>query len=114
MYPLTSEQKGDYAAGLKFASDLFRAFKQKNIDEGINGAQALWLHHRMRALDVSYPGATPMTVDIMNMSLSGDIVTSCLALIYCTPDDMSQTWHWFSSERKSWLIAQMKQFLGWP
>lgn len=114
MYPLTSEQKGDYAAGLKFASDLFRAFKQKNIDEGINGAQALWLHHRMRALEISYPGQPLMTVDIMNMSLSGDIVTSCLALIYCQPDDMTETRHWFSAERKAWLITQMKAFLGWP
>jgi hypothetical protein len=114
MYPMTDSQKGDYLSNVEFARNLFMQFKQKNKDEGITGPQALWMHHRVRALSVSFPNMTPTTQDIINMGASGDIETACLCLMYCVPDDMSQPYHWLSAERISWLVSRMKTHLGWP
>jgi len=109
----TREQIADLNSGIEWAKSLMAEFKQKNIDEGINAAQALWLHHRIRAWECTFSGVN-YTVDIVNMAASGDITTSCLALIYGTPDDMTQPYHWLSAERLAWLVAQMKAYLGWP
>lgn len=114
MYPMTEEQIGDYTSNVEFARKLFRSFKQKNKDEGITGPQALWMHHRVRALTVNFPNMEPTTQDIINMGASGDIETACLCLLYCQPDDMSQPYHWLNAERISWLIEKMKEHLGWP
>jgi hypothetical protein len=114
MYPMTASQKGDYASNAEFARSLFMHFKQKNKDEGINGAQALWMHHKIRALNVAFPGMTATVQDVVNMGASGDIETACLCLIYCQPDDMTQPYHWLNAERISWLVARMKEHLGWP
>ena len=112
-YPMTDKQIGDYNSNVQFARDLFRQFKQKNKDEGINGLQALWLHHRMRAWNVTFMGV-PFVEDVINMGASGDIETACLSLLYGTPDDMSLPYHWLNQERINWLVAEMKAHLGWP
>jgi hypothetical protein len=112
-YQVSNQQQGDYEADVQFAKNLFMEFKQKNKDEGINGAQALWLHNRVRALEVNFPGMPSTIQDIINMGASGDIQTACLCLMFCTPDDMSQPYHWLSAERVNWLISAMKNHLGW-
>lgn len=104
----------DNLARREFGQALMVAFKQKNIQEGITAAQAIWLHARMREFTVNFPGVPPMQVDIINMALSGDMEAGCLALIYGAPDDMSQPYHWVSAERLNWLVLQIKGFLGWP
>jgi hypothetical protein len=50
----------------------------------------------------------------MNMVISGDMATACLALMYGAPDDMSEPYHWLNEERLNWLINNLKGFLGWP
>jgi hypothetical protein len=112
-YDVDSAKIGDYEANVTFAKRLFMTFKQKNKDEGINGAQALWLHHRIRAWNVSFMGVL-YTVDIVNMAASGDIETACLSLLYGQPDDMSMPFHWFTQDRINFLTAEMKIYLGWP
>lgn len=114
MYPMTDSQKGDYASNVEFARSLFMHFKQRNKDAGVTGAQSLWMHSRVRALEVTFPGMPTTTQDIINMGASGDIETACLSLMFCTPDDMSQPHHFLSAERVSWLISEMKKHLGWP
>jgi hypothetical protein len=98
---------------ISWAKQMLQRFKKRNISLGINGMQALWLHHRMRALEITFNGVQ-MVEDIINMSASGDIETSCLAIIYSTPDDGSQPYHWYTQSTKDWLISEMKQYLGWP
>lgn len=98
---------------ITWAKEMLQRFKKRNISLGINGMQALWLHHRMRALEITFNGV-PMIEDIINMSASGDIETSCLAILYSTPDDGSQPYHWYTQETKDWLVTEMKSFLGWP
>ena len=109
---MTESQKGDYQSSVEFARNLFMEFKQKNKDEGINIYQALWMHHRMRALVVNM-GGFETTQDIINMGASGDIETACICLQYCQPDDMTETFHWVSQERINYLVNRMKDHLGW-
>lgn len=98
---------------IDWAKAMMQRFKKRNISLGINGMQALWLHHRMRAMDITFNGVA-MTQDIINMAASGDIETACLALIYSTPDDGSQAYHWYNAETKQWLVNEMKTYIGWP
>lgn len=95
-----------------YAEDLLSRFKKRNISDGINAAQGLWMHHRMRANDITFGGQS-RTIDVLNLAISGDIEIACLTMIYTTPDDMSQSYHWLSSARIGWLVADMKSFLGW-
>jgi hypothetical protein len=96
----------------EFADQLLEEFKAKNISDGINGLQAMYMHHKLRALPVTFMGLS-MTLDLLNMAISGDVEVAALSLLNCTPDDMSQPYHWLSAERRDWLVAKMKAFLGW-
>lgn len=95
-----------------FCENLIERLKQKNIIEGINAAQALWFHSRFRALPVTY-GALTVTIDLMNLVISGDVEVACIAMQLTAPDDMSQPYHWLSSDRKAWIVNELKTFLGW-
>lgn len=116
--PPTTEEMA--ASSLKFtikerkvwAEEMMERFKQRNISAGINAPQSLWLHHRMRSLEINFMGI-PMTQDILNMAVSGDIETATLALLYSTPDDGSQPFHWYTASTRQWLIDEMKGYLGW-
>lgn len=102
----------DDAARKRFAQELMIAFKVRNIQEGINAPQAMWLHHRIRALDTTITGVA-MTVDLSNMAMSGDLETAYLALAGCAADDMSQAYHSLSQERLNWMKTEIAIFLGW-
>lgn len=96
-----------------YCEDLIERLKKKNITEGINPIQAVWMHHKMRALPVSYMGQE-MVIDILNLVISGDVEVAVIALTHAEPDDMSEPFHWFSQARIDWIVADMKNFLGWP
>lgn len=116
--PLTEQQIADsrlqhtVEERIAWAKEMLQRFKKRNISLGINGMQALWLHHRMRALEITFNGV-PMVEDIINMSAAGDIETSCLAIMYSIPDDGSQAYHWYTQSTKDWLVNEMKAYLGW-
>lgn len=96
----------------EYAEDLLERLKQKNISEGINAMQGMWMHHKMRALEVNFMGVD-FVVDIMNMAVSGDVEIACLALMNCVADPMTLPYHWMSEARINWIIADMKAYLGW-
>ena len=95
-----------------FCTELLLRFKQKNILENINAQQAIWLHHRIRNLEVNFPGMPATNQDIINIALSGDIEAGLLMLQYCVADDMSESYHWLSQDRVNWLISEIQSFLG--
>jgi hypothetical protein len=95
-----------------YAEDLLERLKARNISQGINALQGMWMHSRMRALPITFMGVAT-TQDIMNMAVSGDIEIACLTLQNATPDDMSMPYHWWSQDRINWLITDMKAYLGW-
>lgn len=116
-YLSNPQYEADNLSRQRFGQQLLLAFKQKNMSEGINGYQALHLHSRIREWVTTLPpayGSVIIKVDLMNMMLSGDIETSCLAIMLGTPDDMSSPIHWCSPDRMNWLVGQMKKWLGWP
>jgi len=96
----------------EFADQLLEEFKARNIADGITAIQALWMHHRMRALPVTI-GGLPMVLDILNMAISGDVETACIALQYTEADDMTMPYHWLNAERIAWIVSKMKNYLGW-
>lgn len=96
----------------EYAEDLLERLKQKNISEGINAMQGMWMHHKMRALEVNFMGVD-FVVDIMNMAVSGDVEIACLSLMNCTPDSMALPYHWMNAARINWIVADMKAYLGW-
>lgn len=103
---MTIKQRRDYC------DSLIERFKKKNMSDGINALQALWMHHRLRELSIVFYGVI-MKIDLMNMVVSGDVEIGCIALQLCPPDDMTMPFHWLSRERIDWLIYDMKLFLGW-
>jgi hypothetical protein len=116
-YLSNSGYKADNQARKDFGENIMLAFKQKNISEGIQWYQALYLHSRIREWKVTYPpalGGSVIYVDLINMlTVSGDIETTCLAIMYGEPDDMTQVYHWCSAERLNWLRDQLKIWLSW-
>lgn len=110
--PVDSVLKTTIKERIDFSTDLIERFKKRNIKDGINALQGLWMHHRMRALDVKFMGMD-YVIDVMNLVISGDVELATLALIYSTDDDMTQPYHWMSRERKEWLITELKNYLGW-
>ena len=95
-----------------YADDLIERFKLANMQAGISASQAMWLQHKMRALNVSFYGL-PLVIDMMNLIVSGDAEVACLALMNCEVDDMTQSYHFFSAARRDWLVADLKKYLGW-
>lgn len=96
----------------EYADYLLERFKAKNILEGINAFQGLWMHHRMRAAEITFY-ETSYTIDVMNLAISGDIEIACLTLQNMVPDDMTLSKHWLSSDVINWIVSDMKSFLGW-
>ncbi|MFO0447770.1 MAG: hypothetical protein ACK52I_03610 [Pseudomonadota bacterium] len=96
-----------------FADDLMERLKKRNVLADINIGQALWTHSRLRALEVSYPGLPVMTVDLLNMVVSGDVEAACVALMFSVPDDMSQPYHFLSADTIAWIVGELKAYLGW-
>lgn len=95
----------------EFATQLMAEFKQANLGYGINLAQALWVHHRLRALDINIDGLL-LTIDLMNLVVSGDLEAAYATLSYSVPDDMSQPYHWLSSEKIGFLVQRLAGYLG--
>lgn len=104
--------KNSIKARKEYAEDLLERLKLRNISQGINLAQGLWMHHRMRALPITFNGLS-LVQDVMNMAVSGDIEIACVTLQYAVADDMTEPYHWWSQDRINWLIADMKAYLGW-
>lgn len=109
---ITTADKADYETSLDFVKNLFTRFKLKNIAEGINGVQSIWLNMRMAELQGSFSGLN-FKVDVVNMGASGDIQTACIVLMNCQPDDMTQPYHWLTQDRINFLVNEMKAHLGW-
>lgn len=112
MSTLVEKRLADDRAAKDFADTVMAEFKINNIDAHIGLEQVLWMHHRMRALDIHHPSGKVYQVDFVNLVVSGDIQTAYYALLMVVPDDMTQPFHWLNAERIGWLIAKLKAFLG--
>lgn len=96
----------------QFAEKMLENFKARNISQGINAVQGMWMHHTLRAYPVTFAGMN-FTIDIMNLAISGDLEIACLCLMYGYTDSGEESYHWLTSERKNYIISELKAFLGW-
>jgi hypothetical protein len=110
----------------QWAEGLMEELKLMNIEAGVDLSQSLWLHHRLRNLTftvapghvTAFPPLAPLlnqtiTIDFMNLVISGDIETGFAALVCAAPDDMSQPFHSFSSQLIGFIQMRIAQYLGW-
>ena len=107
---------------MEFSQNLIEELKRENMIGGINMMQALWMHHKLRALPVNiggtivggvFVGGINFTIDLLNLVISGDVEVACVALQNCLVDDMSQTYHWLSDAQRNKIVAKLKAYLGW-
>lgn len=110
----------------QFADELMQELKLMNIEAGVNLSQSLWLHHRLRNLTFtvgsmhaeSFPPLAPLvnqtiTIDFLNLVVSGDVETAYAVLLCITPDDMSQPFHALNNDFTGYIRMRIAQFLGW-
>lgn len=104
--------RSDNLASIRFAQDVLLEFKQKNISEGINAQQALWLHHRASSWTCAVGGSS-FNVNLLAMAAVGDIEAIYVALAHGVPDDMTLAYHWMSQQRVDWLKSRIAAHMGW-
>ena len=98
-----------------FANNMLERMKKKNILEGLNSIeQAVWLHYRLRKTEFTLSDENIITIDVMNLVVSGDIETAEVVLGQMVADDMSQPYHWLNQERIDWIRGEIRTYLGWP
>ncbi len=101
------------------ADNIIECFKRSNLEyfvtSGISNELALlksmWTHNRLRAMDISVNGLS-MTIDLMNLVVSGDLETAYFVLGLITPDDMSQPYHFLSQEKIDELRGMVADKIG--
>lgn len=101
-----------------FGLYLFEEFTRKSVEDGIDAAQGLWSHQRLKSVDVnlfllnpSYPNIL-FNVDVIHLITNGSIELAYLSLQCFVPDSMLLSYHWLSSDRIDWVINEMANFLG--
>lgn len=105
---------------------LIEDVKLMNQNAGLGLSQSLWFHSRMRALPVTvyqaHADAIPplqplvgvsLTIDLMNLVVSGDVETAYAALLCAQPDDMSEDYHCINQDLLDYLKTRIAEFLGW-
>lgn len=86
-------------------------FKLKNLSEGINWPQAVWLHSRVKDWDVSVHGVGVFKVDLYNVLNSGDLESAVYMILSGVPDDMTQPYHWVTFDRMQWVAKEIQKEL---
>lgn len=105
---------------------LIEDVKLLNQNAGLGLSQSLWFHHRTRALPVNVLQAhadalpplqplvgIPLTLDLMNLVVSGDIETAYAALLCAQADDMTEDYHCISQDLLDYLKYRIATYLGW-
>lgn len=122
------QQISDDNSARAFSQNLMAKLKLENRAAGVNLAQGLWVHHRLRALELNVteelaqmlPGSglsdlvgVTVTVDLLNLVIPGDLECAYAALLSCIPDDGSKEYHWLTQERINRIRHEIGVFLGW-
>lgn len=89
-------------------------FKLKNLSEGINWPQAVWLHHRVKNWKVNVMGIGQIEVDLYNVINSGDLESAIYMLRSGDIDDMSKPYHWVTHDRIQWCVNELTKILTQP
>lgn len=101
------------------AKDIIQKFKAENLSYFVANQipnevaifNSLWLHHRLRAVEINV-GGIPFVIDVLNLVVSGDLETALVVLQYMTPDDMTAPYHFLSQERINRLVSMLAAALA--
>jgi hypothetical protein len=96
---------------INFGRTLLHDFMRKNIIEGMNIKQSLWVFARFEEFTISCDFGSKR-VDFFKMFQSGAIPTAYYCLSQVAPDTMTETYHWLNQERLDWIKVQIQGYLG--
>lgn len=115
----------DSKSAITFSREFLNNLTAKFADEEVTLAQALWAHHRLHSFSVtiSAPIATArpllaplvgveLKIDVLNLILSGHVLSAYVCLGLMAADDMGQAYHCLSTERLTWMKDQLSAYLG--
>jgi hypothetical protein len=108
------------------AHDLTAAFKVLNQSNSISLAQSLWAHHRLRSVVIvvnqdlvdAIAHFAPLlgqtiTIDALNLVITGDIETAYFVFATMTPDDMTEDFHVLDTTALGFMRSSLGKYLGW-
>jgi hypothetical protein len=100
---------------IDFSIELIQKLKLKNIFAGLSSIdQALWVHHRLRRVDMFLSDdQTQVSIDVLNLVISGDVETAEKVLSKIQPDDMTEDYHWLTEDLILWIRNEIRAYLGW-
>jgi hypothetical protein len=96
---------------MTFGRTLLHDFMRKNILEGMNISQSLWVFSRFEAFEVSTSFGSKR-VDLFKMFQSGAIPTVYFCILQVSPDSMEEGYHWITADRLEWVKVRLREFLG--
>lgn len=109
-----------------WAESMMERFKKRNIESGLNLAQSLHMHQRLRSLDVTITQEMAdqfsdlnslvnqtLTIDLLNLVITGDLETAYVVLLGTNIDDGSQPYHSLDADAKNWLLNEIGSYLNW-
>lgn len=98
-------------AAIEYGSRVIKDWMRKNSLEGISIVQSLWVFSRLEEISVGFPFGTKH-VDIFKMLQGGALASSYYCLLAVAPDDMTQPYHWVTSDRLNWMKQELAIYLG--
>jgi hypothetical protein len=120
------QARADDKTARQFMRDLMFELRQKSKDEGSTLAQGLWVHHRLKNIEINiteeqaamFPPLAPLVgvniaIDLINLDVTGDIEIAYAALFVMAPDDGSQPYHWLTADNIAFIRHEVGSFLGW-
>ena len=117
---------GIIAARRLWAENMMERLKFQNIQNDATLAQSLWIHTRLRKLEITplqahadaFPALQPvvgvtLVIDLMNLVISGDLETAYATLLCTTPDPMTEEYHVLDQDLIDWIKNEIAVYLGW-
>lgn len=95
---------------LNFGNQLLNDWMRKNIIEGMNIKQSLWVFSRFEDFYIDCDFGS-RKVDIFKMFRSGAIPTAYFCLLQVDVDPMTEDYHWITQERIDWVLSQIEDYL---
>lgn len=117
---------GIIAARRLWAENMMERLKFQNIQNDATLAQSLWIHTRLRKLEITplqahadaFPPlgpvvGVPLVIDLMNLVISGDLETAYATLLCVEPDPMTEPYHALDQNLIDWIKNEIAVYLGW-
>jgi hypothetical protein len=103
--------KNTQQQNIEFGQQLLQDWMRKNSLEGMTIDQSLWVFSRFEALYLDLPWGNSR-IDLFKLFQAGALPTLYYCLFKITPDDMTESYHWVTSERIDWVKERVANHIG--